>query len=240
MGARANRQPQPSPKELPCRALCVWPIKPNQSSQRPAVAASPSDKARVDFPFQPQHVPAKKANVNFTIITILPPRFGSQSYLSLFDLWPSHLLQPSPVTAISVYPQPTSRRPESHRIDLSSPPFQALAFACRDLDQRDGSSCSVPHPEDSSTDFHDSWHIELTLLHGLSIQSGNVFAKSDPSDCPLRDQPLSTPITSWCKPQHQQPHRVEFPDQDSCRSGLPASEHHQGREGREVAATAQG
>jgi hypothetical protein len=196
------------------------------------------------FSLSTSHVPTEKANVDFAHH---PNHFATFWYLIIpFYRWTSglrifysyHHQQPSPSL-------PSRRRAptESRRQIFWSPPFQALTSARRDLDQTSetGSSALSRIPRiAASTSKTSPGSPEPALLHGLSIQSGNVFAKSDPPDCPLRDQPLSTPVTSWCKPKHQQPHRVEFPDQDRCRAGLSASEHHQGREGREVAATAEG
>jgi hypothetical protein len=177
------------------------------------------------------------------------PRFGNEiiicrAYPPGFPSLLSHLFR---VTSGAGHtpppaPSPTSRRPRLS-IDPSprSPPSRVVTIRVhRSIDQRHGSTCSILHSEGSSTNFLHLWHPSITALpHGLSIQSGNVFAKPEPPDRPLRPQLLSASLTSWCESQHQQSHRVEYPE-DCCRASLLASEHHQGREGRQAAATAQG
>lgn len=76
------------------------------------------------------------------------------------------------------------------------------------------------------------------VIHGPSTQTGNLLAKpSSAAHLHWRRVPLPPSLSRrraecGCQPQYEQPHRLKLPDQDCSRPGLPASEHHQGGQGR--------
>ena len=89
----------------------------------------------------------------------------------------------------------------------------------------------------AASTFHCRALLLLAIPYGLSTQNGFFLAKPICAIHLHQLRSLSPPLSPWCaecgcQPQYQQPHWVKLPDKDCCCSGLFASEHYQGGQGR--------